>query len=161
MPRDPGAKIFQRSELVTRFGRPREYRLVFTNGCFDLLHRGHVAYLAEARRLGDVLLVAVNTDRSVRNLKGAGRPVQPEADRAYILASLEAVDLVTLFDEDTPQALIAALLPDTLVKGGDYRPEEIVGSETVLAAGGQVRVLSFFGGRSTSGILAQLGADPR
>lgn len=156
--RDPAGKILSREEVLRRWARPRQGRLVFTNGCFDLLHRGHAEYLAGARRLGDALLVALNTDDSVRRLKGPGRPIANEADRAYVIASLEAVDAVTLFDEDTPRELIAALLPDVLVKGGDYRPEDIVGREEVEAAGGRVLVLPLVQGRSTTRLLERIRA---
>ena len=149
----PAEKVLARDELIARFGRPRNFRLVFTNGCFDILHRGHVEYLHEARALGDLLVVGVYTDASVRSLKGPHRPVVPEEDRAMILAGLASVDAVTLFDEATPRALIGSLLPDVLVKGGDYSPEQIVGREEVEAAGGEVRVLPFIQGRSTTELL--------
>ena len=129
----------------------RGLKVVFTNGCFDLLHPGHVDYLEEARSLGDALLVAVNTDASVRRLgKGGLRPVNPEADRARVLAGLSAVDRVVFFEEDTPLALLTELQPDILVKGGDYQAHEVVGRELVLARGGQVRILPFRTGYSTS-----------
>ena len=128
-------------------------RVVFTNGCFDLLHPGHTRYLAEARKLGDVLIVAVNTDRSVRELKGPGRPIQPEAERAEILAALDSVDYVTLFDELTPQAVIARMLPHILVKGAGWGPDEIVGRAEVEAAGGKVVSLPMVPGYSTSAII--------
>lgn len=150
---DPPSKVLTREELVARHGRPRTGRLVFTNGCFDVLHRGHAEYLQHARRLGDVLVVGLNADDSVRRLKGPGRPVNPEDDRAYLLASLAAVDVVTLFAEDTPRELIAALLPDVLVKGGDYRPEQVAGAEEVVAAGGTVVIAPLVPGRSTTSIL--------
>ena len=127
-------KIVERDELVARLKRPRGERVVFTNGCFDVLHRGHVEYLEAARALGDVLVVGLNTDDSVRRLKGPSRPVNPQDDRAYVLAGLAAVDYVTYFAEDTPRDLIVALLPDVLVKGGDYRKEDIVGGAEVEAA---------------------------
>jgi rfaE bifunctional protein nucleotidyltransferase chain/domain len=131
--------------------------VVFTNGCFDLLHPGHVAYLEEARSLGDALLVAVNTDASARRLqKGEGRPVNSEADRARVLAALTAVDRVVLFAEDTPLEIITALQPDILVKGGDYRLEEVAGREVVLARGGQVLILPFRKGYSTTRLLERL-----
>jgi rfaE bifunctional protein nucleotidyltransferase chain/domain len=154
----PGSKILAREDLLARFGRPRAGRVVFTNGCFDLLHRGHVEYLFAARELGDHLVVAVNGDASVRRLKGDARPVVTLADRAYVLAGLGCVDAVTAFDEDTPRELIAALLPDVLVKGGDYRPEDVVGGEEVRAAGGEVIILPFVQGRSTTTILERLEA---
>jgi D-glycero-beta-D-manno-heptose 1-phosphate adenylyltransferase len=126
-------------------------KVVFTNGCFDLLHLGHVRYLEEARSLGDALIVGVNTDASVTRLnKGPGRPLNPEADRARVLAALACVDRVVLFAEDTPLNLITRLAPDILVKGGDYRLHEIVGREVVLARGGRVVALPFVPGYSTS-----------
>lgn len=128
-------------------------RVVFTNGCFDLLHPGHTRYLAEARQLGDALIVAVNSDRSVRALKGPGRPIQPQAERAEILAALAAVDYVTLFDDLTPQAVIARLLPQVLVKGGDWGVNEIVGRAEVEAAGGRVVSIPVVPGYSTSAII--------
>jgi rfaE bifunctional protein nucleotidyltransferase chain/domain len=135
----------------------RGLKLIFTNGCFDLLHPGHVAYLEEARSLGDALLVAVNTDASVRRLgKGGFRPVNPESDRARVLAALAAVDRVVLFEEDTPLALITELQPDILVKGGDYQLEGVVGREVVLARGGQVRILPFRAGYSSSLLVERL-----
>jgi D-beta-D-heptose 7-phosphate kinase/D-beta-D-heptose 1-phosphate adenosyltransferase len=146
-------KIVERDELVARLKRPRGERVVFTNGCFDVLHRGHVEYLEAARALGDVLVVGLNTDDSVRRLKGPSRPVNPQDDRAYVLAGLAAVDYVTYFAEDTPRDLIVALLPDVLVKGGDYRKEDIVGGAEVEAAGGQVVVAPLVPGRSTTAIL--------
>jgi D-beta-D-heptose 7-phosphate kinase/D-beta-D-heptose 1-phosphate adenosyltransferase len=149
----PREKILSREDLIARFGRPRDVRVVFTNGCFDILHRGHVEYLHQARTLGDSLVVAVNTDASVRGLKGPGRPVVPERDRAMVLAGLGSVDAVTLFGEATPQALIAALLPDVLVKGGDYSPNQIVGRKEVEAAGGEVKVIPFIQGHSTTELL--------
>ena len=149
----PEEKILSTARLLERHGRPREGRLVFTNGCFDLLHPGHVQYLDDARRLGTALVVGVNTDRSVRGLKGEGRPLVPQDARAIVLAGLASVDAVVLFDEDTPRELIAALLPDVLVKGGDYRPDEIVGAREVREAGGRVVVAPLVPGRSTTSIL--------
>lgn len=133
--------------------RGRGERVVMTNGCFDLIHAGHVGYLEDAKALGDHLIVAVNDDASVRRLKGAGRPLTPLADRMAVLAGLAAVDWVVPFAQDTPAELIAAVDPDVLVKGGDYRPEEIAGSEHVNAAGGEVRVLPFRPGRSTTALV--------
>ncbi len=159
-PRDPRSKVLDRGELVRRFGRPRAGRVVFTNGCFDLLHRGHVEVLRGARGLGDVLVVGLNSDASVRRLKGPPRPLVHQDDRALVLASLEAVDAVTVFDEDTPRELIAALLPDVLVKGGDYRAEEVVGRREVEEAGGEVRILPLVEGRSSSALAHRLGGDP-
>jgi D-beta-D-heptose 7-phosphate kinase / D-beta-D-heptose 1-phosphate adenosyltransferase len=152
----PDSRILDRQQLLARFGRPRTDRLVFTNGCFDILHRGHVEYLFDARALGDALVVGVNTDASVRRLKGEGRPVVSLEDRLFVLAGLACVDAVTPFGEDTPRDLIAALLPDILVKGGDYEADAVVGGQEVRAAGGEVRILPFVGGRSTTGIIQQL-----
>ena len=152
-PATPADKLLSWDEAVRRYGRPREERVVFTNGCFDILHRGHVEYLHTARSLGDRLILGLNGDDSVRRLKGEGRPVNGYDDRATVLAGLEAVDAVVRFDDDTPLKLIEALLPDVLVKGGDYRPEEIVGAREVAEAGGEVVVAPLVPGRSTSGII--------
>ena len=131
-------------------------KLVFTNGVFDILHVGHVRYLAEARALGDALVVAMNSDASVRELKGAGRPLMNENERAEILAALRAISYVTIFDHVSPRTLIAELLPDVLVKGGDYALDEIHGREEVEAAGGRVVSLPFVEGVSTSGIIERI-----
>jgi rfaE bifunctional protein nucleotidyltransferase chain/domain len=131
-------------------------RLVFTNGCFDLLHEGHLTYLAEARALGDHLLVGLNSDASTGRLKGPSRPVRDERERALMLAALVMVDTVTLFGEDTPLALIEALKPDILVKGGDWAVEDIVGGRETLARGGQVRSLTLTPGRSTTALIERI-----
>ncbi len=136
--------------------RGRNERIVMTNGCFDILHAGHVAYLEEAKSLGDRLIVAVNDDDSVRRLKGDGRPVNALEDRMLVLSGLAAVDWVVPFGDETPAALIESVLPDVLVKGGDYRPDEIAGGKAVLANGGEVRVLAFREGHSTSRIIERL-----
>ena len=133
--------------------RRRGEKVVMTNGCFDILHAGHVSYLANARKLGDRLIVAVNSDASTKRLKGESRPINPLVNRMIVLGALEAVDWVVPFEEDTPQRVIADILPDLLVKGGDYKPEEIAGSEEVWANGGEVRVLNFEDGISTSNII--------
>ncbi|SFN44687.1 bifunctional D-glycero-beta-D-manno-heptose-7-phosphate kinase/D-glycero-beta-D-manno-heptose 1-phosphate adenylyltransferase HldE [Xenorhabdus japonica] len=133
--------------------RQRGERIVMTNGCFDILHAGHVSYLSNARKLGDRLIVAVNSDASTKRLKGETRPVNPLEQRMTVLSALESVDWVVAFEEDTPQRLIAGILPDILVKGGDYKPEEIAGSEDVRAAGGEVKVLNFEDGISTTNII--------
>jgi len=130
--------------------------LVFTNGCFDLIHAGHVRYLQEARALGDALAVAVNSDRTVCELKGPGRPILLETERAEVLAALGCVDYVVIFDDLTPQKVIASLLPDVLVKGGDWRVEQIVGREEVEAAGGQVISLPYVEGASTNEIIHRI-----
>lgn len=149
-------KILSREALLARFRRPRPERLVFTNGCFDLLHRGHVEYLERARALGDALVVGLNTDASVRRLKGPPRPLMAQDDRAVVVAALASVDAVTFFDEDTPRELIAELLPDVLAKGGDYAPDEIVGRQEVEAAGGQVHVIPFVEGFSTTSFIERI-----
>lgn len=130
--------------------------VVFTNGCFDLLHPGHVRYLQEARSLGDALIVALNSDRAVRELKGATRPILKEDERAEVMAALECVDYVVVFDDLSPRATIAAVLPDLLVKGGDWGVENIIGADEVVAAGGAVKSLSFIPGVSTSEIIARI-----
>jgi len=152
------AKIVSTEELRRERERLRaaRQRLVFTNGCFDVLHVGHVRYLTAARALGDRLVVAINSDRTVRELKGNGRPVMREAERAEMLAALRAVDYVTVFDQVSPRALIAEVLPDVLVKGGDYALEEIHGREEVEAAGGRVVSLPFVEGSSTTSILERI-----
>lgn len=143
------------SSLVEH-ARERGERIVMTNGCFDILHAGHVRYLAEARALGDRLIVAVNDDESVRRLKGPSRPIVPLEDRMSVLAALADVDWVVPFSEDTPARLIGAVLPDVLVKGGDYEPDAIAGSEAVRRAGGEVCVLPLLEGRSTSSLIQRI-----
>ena len=139
--------------------RSRNERIVMTNGCFDVLHAGHVSYLEEAKSLGDRLIVAVNDDASVKRLKGDSRPINALEDRLLVLAGLAAVDWVVPFAEDTPARLIQAILPDVLVKGGDYKPDEIVGGKEVLQNGGEVRVLAFRDGHSSSRIIDRLGDE--
>ena len=144
-------------ELVTQWQSKSE-TVVFTNGCFDILHPGHVSYLENARKLGDRLIVAVNTDDSVKRLKGESRPINNLNARMAVLAGLASVDWVVSFDEDTPQRLIGDILPDLLVKGGDYKPEEIAGSKEVWANGGDVRVLNFENGCSTTNVIEKIKA---
>ncbi|HZB47138.1 MAG TPA: D-glycero-beta-D-manno-heptose 1-phosphate adenylyltransferase, partial [Pyrinomonadaceae bacterium] len=153
-----GRVILDRDELLRARASLRAggRTLVFTNGCFDILHVGHVRYLGEARALGDALLVAINSDRSVRALKGAGRPLMSEGERAEVLAALAAVDFVTVFDEESPRKLISEVLPDVLVKGGDYGLDEIHGREEVERAGGRVLALPFVEGASTTGIIERV-----
>ncbi|MFA5320264.1 MAG: D-glycero-beta-D-manno-heptose 1-phosphate adenylyltransferase [Candidatus Omnitrophota bacterium] len=131
-------------------------KIVFTNGCFDILHYGHALYLQQAAALGDLLVVGINTDASVRRLKGKNRPVVAQQYRAALVAALQSVDFVVLFDEDTPYGLIKALKPDVLVKGGDWRKEDIVGSDIVEAGGGRVAALDFVEGFSTSSIIDKI-----
>lgn len=144
-------------QLVNDLAKSRQGRkVVFTNGCFDLLHVGHVRYLQEAKEQGDILVVGLNSDSSVAALKGSDRPVQCEEDRAEILLSLSAVDYVVLFSQPTPIDLIKAIQPDVLVKGGDWKIEQIVGSEFVIGRGGEVKSLSFVQGRSSSSIIGKI-----
>lgn len=154
----PAAKILTIDQLIHEHARLRDagQKLVFTNGVFDILHVGHVRYLQEARSLGDALVAAINSDVSARQLKGEGRPLTNQNDRAEILAALECVDYVTIFDELSPRALIAKLLPDVLVKGGDYTLDQIHGREEVEAAGGRVVSLPFVEGFSTSEIIERM-----
>ncbi len=127
-------------------------KVVFTNGCFDIVHQGHIDYLSKARNLGDVLVVGLNTDASVRRLKGPRRPINDQQSRALLLASMVFVDYVVFFDQDTPYELIKAVQPDILVKGSDYRPEDIVGYDIVMAKGGRVETLDYLPGFSTTAI---------
>jgi rfaE bifunctional protein nucleotidyltransferase chain/domain len=154
-----GAVVSQ-DELIMRVEQARRHglRVVFTNGCFDLLHPGHIKCLEQARALGDLLIVAINTDVSTRRLKGAGRPVFPEAERAEVLAALAAVDYVTMFEEDTPQQIIARVLPDVLVKGGDWGSDQIVGRAEVEAEGGRVVSIPLEPGYSTTKLLERIRA---
>lgn len=151
-------RVVSRDELrrVVGAARAEGRRIVFTNGCFDIIHRGHTEYLTGARSLGDVLVVGVNTDRSVRRLKGDARPIVPEDDRAHVLASLEPVDYVCLFDEDTPLELIREVIPDVLVKGAGYSRDTIVGADVVESHGGEVVALPELEGRSTRSIIARI-----
>ena len=131
-------------------------KVVFTNGCFDILHRGHVSYLNEAKSLGDVLVIGLNSDASVKRLKGESRPVNSEQDRKFVLENLKAVDYVFIFEQDTPLELIQQVKPDVLVKGGDWKPEQIVGSDFVLQNGGQVKSLNFIDGFSTTSTIEKI-----
>lgn len=147
-------KIFswEEAEETVQQWKDMGQEVVFTNGCFDILHAGHIAYLWEANELGDKLVIGLNSDKSVKKLKGKNRPIQKEDDRAEILAALEMVDAVVVFNENTPEKLIKLLLPDVLVKGGDYKVKDIAGAKQVLENGGLVEVLSFVKGKSTSAI---------
>jgi D-beta-D-heptose 7-phosphate kinase/D-beta-D-heptose 1-phosphate adenosyltransferase len=153
-----GAGILSLHEAILQFGPSKRNgrRVVFTNGCFDLLHPGHIETLEKARSMGDALVVGVNSDRSVRWMKGTGRPIFPERERAEILAALECVDGVVIFDEPTPLEIIAVLLPDVLVKGGDWASDQIVGREEVEAAGGEVVSIPLVAGYSTTAILEKI-----
>jgi D-beta-D-heptose 7-phosphate kinase/D-beta-D-heptose 1-phosphate adenosyltransferase len=152
------SSVLTLEQAILRFGREKRNgrRVVFTNGCFDLLHPGHIRSLEMARALGDALIVGLNSDASVRQLKGSGRPVIPERERAEILAALESVDAVVIFDDLTPREVIARLLPDVLVKGGDWPGDQIVGREEVEAAGGRVVSAPVIPGYSTSAMLQKI-----
>ncbi|WGY47879.1 bifunctional D-glycero-beta-D-manno-heptose-7-phosphate kinase/D-glycero-beta-D-manno-heptose 1-phosphate adenylyltransferase HldE [Vibrio sp. ABG19] len=156
--KDTDYGVIEENALIAavKKAQARGEKVVMTNGCFDILHAGHVSYLNHAAELGDRLIVAVNTDESVKRLKGPARPVNPTERRMAVLAGLGAVDWVVPFSEDTPQRLISQVLPDLLVKGGDYQPEEIAGGKEVIAAGGEVKVLNFEDGCSTSEIIAAI-----
>jgi D-beta-D-heptose 7-phosphate kinase/D-beta-D-heptose 1-phosphate adenosyltransferase len=158
--RDPAEKVRDWAAAL-RWRQARTGRVVFTNGVFDLLHPGHVDVLVGARRAGDHLVVAINSDASVRRLKGPERPVRSEAERAYVLAAVEAVDCVVLFEQDTPKDLILQLRPDVLVKGGDYREDTIVGAADVRGWGGDVRVVPLTPGQSTTNIIRTLRGSSR
>ena len=153
--RDPKTKVMSWSAL-SAWRATQPGRVVFTNGVFDLLHPGHVDVLHGARMKGDALIVGVNSDASVRRLKGPTRPVRGEVDRAYVLAALEAVDAVAIFDQDTPLELINSVKPDVIVKGGDYTPETIVGAREVIGWGGEVVVIPLTPDQSTTSIIEKL-----
>ena len=146
--------------LLLAEARREGRRVVFTNGCFDILHPGHIQLLEAARDLGDLLVLGLNSDRSVRENKGANRPIVPDSERAEVAAALAAVDFVVLFDEPTPREIISSILPDVLVKGSDWGPDEIVGREEVEAAGGRVVSLPLAPGYSTSGIIERVAKLP-
>ena len=149
--------VLKPSELIQELKVQRQNRkVVFTNGCFDILHVGHVRYLAEAKKQGDILVVGLNSDSSVRDLKGPERPLQSEDERAEILSQLKSVDYVVLFSEPTPKTLIESVEPDVLVKGGDWAIKDIVGSDFVLERGGEVKSLQFVPGRSTSNLVDKI-----
>ena len=153
-----GSKQVARADLAALLARERaaRRRIVFTNGCFDVLHAGHVRFLTAARSHGDVLVLGLNGDASVKRLKGAARPIQGEAARAAVLASLASVDLVTVFEEDTPVELINLLRPDVLVKGADYQVDQVVGGDLVTEYGGQVRLAELLPGQSTTATVAKI-----
>ncbi len=152
----PLAQLLSELDKRKKMSPRRPPKIVFTNGCFDILHVGHARYLRDARALGDVLVVGVNTDASVKRLKGPERPIQNEQDRSELLAALGCVDYVTLFDEDTPRELIEKLAPNVLVKGGDWPVEKIEGSKFVLARGGEVKSLPFHPGHSTTQLIERI-----
>jgi D-beta-D-heptose 7-phosphate kinase/D-beta-D-heptose 1-phosphate adenosyltransferase len=151
-------RIINRSDLTNEVRNWREEKkvIVFTNGCFDLIHRGHVEYLNKAKSMGDILILGLNSDTSVKKLKGPDRPYVSEQDRAYILSHLVSVDAVSIFEEDTPLNLIKMVMPDILVKGGDYTPETIVGRKEVEQKGGDVVAIPLLEGRSTTGLIEKI-----
>ena len=152
-----GAVTLEQLQIAVADARSHGEKVVFTNGCFDIIHAGHVTYLEEARRQGDRLIVAVNSDASVRRLKGKGRPINPQERRMAVLAGLEAVDWVVCFEDDTPRSMLEALQPDVLVKGGDYADKEaVVGWEIVEAYGGEVKVLGVVDDLSTTAIVSRI-----
>jgi len=142
-------------EIINRIKAERK-KIVFTNGCFDLLHVGHVRYLAQAKKLGDFLIIGLNSDSSVKELKGEDRPINSFEDRATLLSAIESVDSVIMFEEQTPENLIKDIVPDILVKGGDYNIEDIVGYQTVVQNGGQVKTLSFYDGYSSTNYINKI-----
>lgn len=144
------------NDAIQFLEKNRGKKVVFTNGCFDIIHSGHVHYLKEAKSLGDILFVGLNSDASVKRLKGETRPVNDQGERKYILENLKCVDFVEIFNEDTPYELIKEVSPDILVKGGDWTPDKIVGSDLVLAKGGKVLSLKFIEGRSTTEIIKKI-----
>jgi rfaE bifunctional protein nucleotidyltransferase chain/domain len=150
-------QVVELNRLIAELApRRKSAKIVFTNGCFDLLHVGHTRYLRDARALGDILVVGLNSDASVKQLKGEERPLQTETDRAEIMASLAAVDYVVIFNEQTPAKLIEQVAPNVLVKGGDWPVEKIVGHQSVLARGGEVKSLPFHPGRSTTSLIEKM-----
>lgn len=157
-PRKSSSKVLVLKDLMVQVDRLQQekQKTVFTNGCFDLLHPGHIQYLGRARQMGDVLIVGVNSDHSVRRLKGPLRPIMSQDERVLLLSALEIIDFITVFDEDTPHRLISSLLPDVLVKGGDWQLGEIVGREEVEAAGGSAISLPYDAGQSTTAIVDRI-----
>ncbi len=154
-------KTWQQVQDSLRVWRSRGDKIVFTNGCFDLLHYGHVSYLSAAAELGDRLVVGLNSDASVQRLKGSHRPIQDEFSRLHVMAALAVVDAVVLFEQDTPLELIQLIIPDVLVKGGDWLPAQIVGADFVLSRGGEVRSLPFISGHSTTQIEKKIRDQPK
>lgn len=150
--------IFDRKKLVSEVKKLKKQgkRIVFTNGCYDLLHGGHVRFLIAARKMGDVLVLALNSDASVRRIKGPKRPVTGEAERAEVMAALECVDIVTIFDESDPYDIIKDIVPNVLVKGGDWSLDKIIGADIVKAAGGKVRNVPYVKGKSTTNIIGKV-----
>ena len=154
---DAHIKSFDEIGQIVNYCRSNDNRIVFTNGCFDILHVGHVKYLQKAKSFGDILIVGLNSDTSVKRLKGPSRPVNSQEDRAYLLAALEAVDCVVIFEEDTPYELIKLIQPDILVKGGDYQGKEVVGTEFAK----ELRLVDFVDGKSTTNIIKKIEGQCR
>ncbi len=149
--------MFELSSAAKKFlEQNKGKKIVFTNGCFDIVHVGHIAYLNHAKEQGDLLFLGLNSDQSIKRLKGSDRPINNQADRKFFLENLKAIDFVEIFDEDTPYELIKSVLPQVLVKGGDWTPDQIVGSDIVLASGGEVKSLLFREGYSTTSIIGKL-----
>jgi len=152
--------VSNQKELLIQLKLLQQKKIVFTNGCFDIIHRGHIEYLAKAADYGDVLIIGLNTDKSVSRIKGPTRPIQDELSRAHIMAAFDFVDLVVFFDEDTPYKLIELVQPDVLVKGADYKAEDIVGYDIVMAKSGCVKTIEFLAGYSTSAIEKRIKNSP-
>lgn len=150
--------IIRRAELLekVRAFKKQGKKIVFTNGCYDLLHGGHVRFLAKAKKMGDVLILALNSDASVRRIKGPKRPITPQSERLELMSCLESVDIATLFDEDDPYEIIKGVVPDVLVKGGDWAPDKIIGADVVRANGGKVRNIKYEKGKSTTNIIKKI-----
>jgi D-beta-D-heptose 7-phosphate kinase/D-beta-D-heptose 1-phosphate adenosyltransferase len=151
-----GLKTLDELKVIRRQLKDQQKKVVFTNGCFDLIHAGHIDYLSKAKLLGDVLIVGLNSDNSIRSIKGEKRPILNESERILILSNLKPVDYVILFEDDTPQQLIEELVPDILVKGADWAPEDIVGKDIVLESGGEVKPIEFVNDQSTSKIIKMI-----
>jgi len=152
-------KSWEEIEKLSQDIKQKGKKIVFTNGCFDILHYGHVSYLEEAKNLADVLIVGLNSDESVKRLKGSSRPINGQLERAYVLGALKSVDYVVIFDQDTPYELIKLITPDILVKGGDWTPQQIVGSDIVLEDGGEVKSLIFKTGFSSTKIIDKINEE--
>ncbi len=150
-------KLFPLKKFLSEKKKLKNKKVVFTNGCFDILHRGHVDYLDKAKKFGDILVVGLNSDKSVKRIKGGGRPINSESDRAFVLSGLESVDYIVIFNEDTPEKLITAIEPDVLVKGGDWKLKDIVGADFVKRRGGSVRRIRIVEGKSTTNVIDKIG----
>lgn len=154
-------KTWKEIKKIVKENREKGLKIVFTNGCFDILHYGHVSYLDEAKSFGDLMIVGLNSDESVKRLKGPSRPINSELDRAFVLCGLKSVDFVVVFDEDTPYDLISLIMPDVLAKGGDWNLKQIVGSELILDDGGEVVSISFREGFSTTKLIEKINEEKK